>query len=101
MTRGRELSIEELGRMADVLRLLAHPHRLKIIETLESGAAPVHQIVETLGVPQATASQHLNQMRRLGLVEAERRGKEVWYRIADERTITILSCIRKKRGGKR
>ena len=94
------LSAEILGRMAQVLRLLAHPDRLRIIEILEAGAAPVHGVVDGLGLPQAATSQHLNQMRRIGLVTAERRGKEVWYAIADPRSLSILNCIRGK-GGKR
>ena len=93
---GPGLAIEDLERMAQVLKLLAHPHRLKIIEILEATEeAPVHDIVERLALPQAASSQHLNQMRRVGLVAAERRGKEVWYRIADRRSISILNCIRK------
>ncbi|OQW97059.1 MAG: hypothetical protein BWK77_02730 [Verrucomicrobia bacterium A1] len=93
------LSIEFLARMAQVLKLLAHPHRLKIVEILEArDEAPVHEIVEQLALPQAACSQHLNQMRRVGLVAAERRGREMWYRIADQRSITILDCIRKKDG---
>ena len=94
------LPVELLGRMAQVLRLLAHPDRLRIIENLEAGAAPVHDVVDALGLPQAATSQHLNQMKRVGLVAAERRGKEVWYAIADPRSISILNCIRGK-GGKR
>jgi DNA-binding transcriptional ArsR family regulator len=97
---GTELSHEVLTRMAQVLKLLAHPHRLKVIEILENeDEAPVHVIVERLGLPQGTTSQHLNQMRRANLISAERRGKEVWYRIADRRSLTILNCIRGK-GGK-
>ena len=85
--------------MAQVLKLLAHPHRLKIIEILESTEkAPVHEITDRLELPQAATSQHLNQMRRVGLVESERHGKEVWYRIADKRSISILNCIRGKGG---
>jgi DNA-binding transcriptional ArsR family regulator len=97
---GAELSHEVLARMAQVLKLLAHPDRLKVIEILENeGEAPVHAIVERLGLPQGATSQHLNQMRRANLIGAERRGKEVWYRIADRRSLTILNCIRGK-GGK-
>lgn len=95
-----DLPVELLGRMAQVLKLLAHPDRLRIIEILEAGAAPVHEVVDGLGLPQAATSQHLNQMKRVGLVASERRGKEVWYTIADPRSISILNCIRGK-GGKR
>ncbi len=94
------LPVELLERMAQVLKLLAHPQRLQIIEQLEgAGEAPVHEIIDRLDLPQPVASQHLNQMRRVGLVACERRGKEVWYRIADPRSVTILNCIRGK-GGK-
>jgi DNA-binding transcriptional ArsR family regulator len=92
-----EIPAEHLERMASVLRLLAHPHRLRVIEWLERArAAPVHEITARLGLPQAAVSQHLNQMRRVGLIRAARRGKEVWYEIADDRALTILNCIRKR-----
>ncbi len=101
MRCGVSLSVEELERMAQILRLLAHAQRLRLVEALERGPAPVHALVETLGLPQATVSQHLNHMRRVGLVDAERRNREVWYRIADPRSLTILNCIRKKKGAAR
>ena len=95
-----DLSPEILERMAQVLKLLAHPQRLKIIDFLDrQGESPVHAIMEALDVPQAATSLHLTQMKRVGLVAADRHGKEVWYRIADPRSLTILNCIRGK-GGK-
>ena len=91
------ISPAALERMAHVLKLLAHPHRLRLIEILErTGGAPVHALVARLRLPQGATSQHLNQMRRVGLVVAERRGREVWYRIGDRRALTILNCIRQK-----
>lgn len=92
-----ELTPEWLGKMAQMLRLLAHPHRLKIVDILNAApAAPVRAIANQLELPPAATSQHLNQMRRVGLLEAERHGKEVFYRIADRRCLTILQCIRGK-----
>ncbi len=94
----RELSIEFLARVAEVLRLLAHPHRLKIVELLEgTDGLPVHAITDRLGLAHAATSQHLNRMRRAGVLKAVRFGREVRYRIADERSISILDCIRKRR----
>lgn len=93
-----ELPVELLERMAETLRVLAHAHRLKIIEVLKAEKeAPVHIIVDRLGLPQAAVSQHLNNMKRARLVKAERRGREVWYGIAEPSSLTILECIRKKR----
>jgi len=95
----QDLSVDELARMAKVLKLLAHPYRLKIIDLLDSnGATPVHQLMEQLALPQAATSTHLIQMKRIGLVECERRGKEMWYRVGDRRSLTILNCMRAKQG---
>ena len=83
--------------MAVMLKLLAHAHRLKIVDILEhTESLPVFEIMQQLGLPQAATSHHLNAMKRVGLLTAERRGKEVWYSIADPRALTILSCIRQK-----
>ena len=95
------LSIADLARMAKVLKLLAHPYRLKIIDLLESKeSAPVHVLVERLDLPQAVTSNHLKKMLRIGLVECQRRGKEVWYSLGDRRSLTILNCMRSKHGAK-
>lgn len=93
------LSITLLERVSVMLRVLAHPHRLKIVEILEAqGHASVTKIHTELRLPQAATSQHLNHMKKVGLLASERNGKEVRYRIADDRAITILGCIRKKHG---
>ncbi len=94
-----ELPVELLERMAEILKLLAHAHRLKIVEILERGGEmPVFEIMNALDLPQAVTSQHLNAMKRVGLLDAQRRGREVWYSIADPRALTILDCIRRKKG---
>ena len=95
----RDLSIADLARMAKVLKLLAHPYRLKIVDLLEAAdAAPVHALVDRLDLPQAAVSGHLKKMLRAGLVASERRGKEVWYSLGDRRSLTILNCMRAKKG---
>ena len=91
------LSMPLLTEMAERLKVLAHPHRLKIVEILAlCSEAPVHRIRELARLPQATTSQHLGLMRRAGIIRASRRGKEVWYGIADPDCKTILNCIRTK-----
>ncbi len=83
--------------MAQVLRLLAHPHRLKILEILRyRDGVPVHEVAERVGLPPAATSQLLNQMRRIGLVRAEREGRVVRYQIADPRSVRVLDCICKE-----
>lgn len=95
----RNLSIRDLARMAQILKLLAHRHRLKIIDLLEThGSLPVHRLTDELELPQAATSAHLARMRRIGLVKARRQGKEVWYELGDRRSLSILNCMRNKQG---
>ena len=93
------LSIADLARMAKVLKLLAHPYRLKIVDILETeDTVPVHALMERLDLPQAVVSNHLQKMLRAGLVARQRRGKECWYSVGDRRSLTILNCMRAKKG---
>jgi len=92
--RQGKLKVESLQNAAETLKILAHPQRLRLIEVLErEQEVPVHALIEETGFPQAVVSQHLNQMRRSGLLSAERRGKEMWYSITDSRALSILNCI--------
>ena len=92
--RQGKLTSETLEKAAATLKILAHPQRLRLIEILErEETVLVHVLVEETGFPQAVVSQHLNQMRRIGLLSSRRQGKEMWYSICDPRALTILNCI--------
>ena len=92
--RQGKLKIESLQKAAETLKMLAHPQRLRIIEILErEQEVPAHALIKETRFPQSVVSQHLNQMRRVGLLTAERRGKEMWYSITDPRALSILNCI--------
>lgn len=94
----QELSVKYLEQVAEVLKMLAHPHRLRIIELLEAaGEAPVHVLINQLGLSQPVTSSHLRKMKQLGLVAAVRNGREVNYHVADRRALSILNCIRSTR----
>ena len=85
---------EAISKAAEMLRTLAHPDRLRIVDALHTaGELPVCEITAYLGIAQAATSQHLNHMRRVGLLKTERRGKEVWYSVANHRPIALLNCI--------
>ena len=89
-----EIAPETIGAAAEMLKTLAHPARLKIIDLIHTaGELPVCDVTDYLGIAQAATSQHLNHMRRIGLLKTERRGKAVWYSIADARPIALLNCI--------
>ena len=91
----RTIEPEHLARAADVIKLLGHPERLKIVEVLEeSRETTVTAIQETLDLPQAIASQHLAKLRGAGVVAARRAGNHVYYRIVEPKVHHILNCLR-------
>lgn len=79
---------------ADILKALAHPVRLCIVRgLLEKKECNVTYMQECLDLPQSTVSQHLQKLRTLGIVEAERTGLEVNYRIANERVLRLINTL--------
>jgi DNA-binding transcriptional ArsR family regulator len=88
------IPMNHLQQAATVLRVLAHPHRLRMCELLLAGRMPVHALAEHLNIPSNAASQHLNIMRAHGLLASEREGKIVYYRVVDPRATWVLDCIR-------
>jgi DNA-binding transcriptional ArsR family regulator len=92
--RTAPLDPQVLGEAAEMVRVLGHPVRLRIVELLEAGERTVTQIQGSLDSPQALVSQQLARMRAAGIVEGRRDGANVWYRIADSRVIRMLDCLR-------
>jgi ArsR family transcriptional regulator, zinc-responsive transcriptional repressor len=79
-----------LEAASELLKTLAAPVRLAILVELDQGARCVHELVDTLGVSQPLVSQHLRVLRAGGLVESERRGREVAYSLSDEHVAHIV-----------
>ena len=90
----RGVEPELLVRAAEIIKMLGHSERLKIVEVLEDGEATVSAIRDTLDVPQAIVSQHLAKMRGADIVAARRDGVHVYYRIREAKVPHILRCIR-------
>lgn len=80
-------------RVAHVLKAVAHPVRLQIIELLEHKEMCVGDIVEALGIKQAITSQHLNMMRDKEVLCSRREGSKVYYAIKNKNVIKLLYCI--------
>jgi DNA-binding transcriptional ArsR family regulator len=79
---------------ADVLRTLASPRRLEILHRLVEGPREVGRIAEEIGASQPNVSQHLAVLRNAGIVEAERDGREVRYRLADPDVMVACGVMR-------
>ena len=79
--------------LAEVAKALGHEHRVELIEQLAQGPRSVEAIAERVGLTVANASQHLQQLRRAGLVTTQRDGKRVVYRLSDEVETDIVSLL--------
>jgi rhodanese-related sulfurtransferase/predicted transcriptional regulator len=79
--------------LAEVAKALGHEHRIEIIEQLAQGHRSVEALAERVGLSVANTSQHLQQLRRAGLVTTQRDGKRVFYRLADDAEMAIVSLL--------
>jgi DNA-binding transcriptional ArsR family regulator len=86
-----EVSITPLARF---FRVLGDPTRIRILELLHVGERSVGEIVNAIGQPQPRISTHLACLRHCGFVTAERRGREVFYRLALNGVEEILTRAR-------
>jgi ArsR family transcriptional regulator len=79
---------------AATLKTLANPRRLEIVHRLARGPSTVGALARQLGLAQPNVSQHLALMRAAGVVEAERDGREITYRLADPDIIVACGLMR-------
>lgn len=80
----------DLPLKAKLFRGLADPSRLAVLEALQDGPRCVSELVAATGLSQPNASAHLACLEDCGLVARERRGKFVYYAVADKRVVKVL-----------
>jgi rhodanese-related sulfurtransferase/biotin operon repressor len=82
------------AQFAQVAKAFGNPQRLELVEQLAQGPRSVEALAAKLSLPVANVSQHLQTMRRAGLVTSERDGKFVNYRLADDSVLAAFAAIR-------
>jgi len=80
-------------QLAAVARSLGSAHRLELLELLAQTERSVEDLAQLIGLTIANASQHLQQLRRFGLVDARRDGKRVIYKLADPEVVVLLGAL--------
>ncbi len=90
---------EEYVAEAELLKTLGHPIRLKIIEVLVNEKSCVKNIWESLGLPQATVSQHLISLKNKGIVSCKRDGVMMCYELNDKRIEKIFNDLKEYGNG--
>jgi ArsR family transcriptional regulator len=92
------LEADYLEKAADILKTVAHPARLQIIDFLEEGEKTVTEICDHLGAQQPYTSQQLALMRAKGILGSRRNGNQVHYGITHAGVTKIIECVRQQAG---
>ncbi len=97
MVSAEALDVVRLRESADaagqLLKTLANPDRLLLLCQLSQGERNVGELETLLGILQPTLSQQLAVLRREGLVDTRRDGKQVFYRISSPQALAIINTL--------
>ncbi len=89
-----KLDIQILDEKSELLKVLGHPVRLCIVRGLiNEGENNVSYMQGCLDLPQSTISQHLSKLKAAGIIEAERKGTEVFYRVSNKDAVDVVKAI--------
>lgn len=98
ITQKRNFSIARLQKVASILKIIAHPVRLEILEALEvEQRLSVREIQDRIESPveQSMLSHHLIKMKDNGILHSEKIGKQIFYSITEKQILSIFDCMEK------
>jgi ArsR family transcriptional regulator len=78
---------------AKIIKALAHPSRLLIVEQLDRGELCVCQLQAMIGADMSTVSKHLSILKNAGLIADDKRGTQVFYRLRVPCILNFFSCV--------
>jgi ArsR family transcriptional regulator len=87
-------NIESLERIAYILKTVAHPLRLGIVQLLDKNKElSVNEICESLDSEQSLTSHHLANMKLKGILECNQKGRQRYYRLKEKAVTQIMHCL--------
>ncbi len=87
-----------LEQAAECLRVLAHPHRLRMVQMLLRGEYTVGELAASCEIPSHMASEHLRLMQRCGFLDSDKQGRRRFYRVIEPHLANIMACIESRFG---
>lgn len=84
---------DELEKMSETLKAVAHPVRLQIVNILMNGERSVGELVKTLGTKQSLTSQQLSILKSRGVLKSRRNGNVVFYSLENHGVKNIMASI--------
>lgn len=88
-----QVDFQKSDVMAERLKVLSNPDRLKVLCVLIDGEQNVQQIENLTDIHQPTLSQQLTVLRKAKMVSTRRDGKQIFYSLADSRVLTVIQTI--------
>jgi DNA-binding transcriptional ArsR family regulator len=85
--------------VAEALKVLAHPGRLRVLRALEERELCVCDLAHVLGISFSGTSQQLKELRRIGAVDFRAQGKLAYYRIGDPFWLKLAGSVSEKLNG--
>jgi ArsR family transcriptional regulator len=85
---------EDVERAAHALKAMSHPLRLKILCALGPSELAVQDIVDRVGTTQSNVSQHLAKLRDKEILSSRRDANRIFYRVKDERILSLIENMR-------
>jgi ArsR family transcriptional regulator, zinc-responsive transcriptional repressor len=95
-----QMDFSYLERVADCLRLMAHPIRIRMVELLSQKLFSVGELAELCKIPHNQACEHLRLLKNHGLLSSKRNGRMVYYSIESTQVMGLLTCIKSNCPGK-
>lgn len=92
-------AFDQRNRRAAVFKALGHPARLQIVEELAAGERCVCDLVELVGLGWSTVSRHLSVLKDADVLEDEKRGMQVFYRLSLPCVKSFNECLDAARKG--
>ena len=78
---------------ARIIKALAHPTRLFIVDQLSQGEQCVCELTEMIGADVSTVSKHLSILKNVGIIQDDKRGTQVFYRLVMPCVLQFLDCV--------
>lgn len=84
---------QKYGARAQVIKAMAHPTRLFIVDELARGERCVCELRDMIGADISTVSKHLSVLKQAGIVQDEKRGLQVWYHLKVPCILNFFGCV--------
>jgi ArsR family transcriptional regulator len=89
----RDSRKRQLDARAQIMKALGHPTRLFMVDELARGERCVCELTAMIGADISTVSKHLSVLKKAGIVEDEKRGVQVWYRLRVPCIVKFFDCV--------